>query len=346
MPRVGSTPTLGICFVLLFTPERTLRFRLIFRMSSMSDELDRCSRTLLQDALAVGDEEQLAIVFDERTDLIDSLERVAEESPFVYELVMIPSDRSHSSPIPDALESLKRVDAVVAPTTYSISHSPETTEAREQAGTRFLTLPGITEEVYRKIGRADAAEIDVFNDELYQQVQDAEQVTITTSSGTDVELRLDPERDWHRDGLSASAPGALSNAPAGEVFVAPLENGAEGRIVIDRWEHLTGEHEAFLDVSGGRIISHNEAARPLIEHLQDAGPSGFVVAELGLGTNRSHEEPIGNILHDEKIYGTCHIAFGMNTSMGGENESSVHEDVVLLEPEITVDGVPLTFPGS
>lgn len=312
----------------------------------MSDELNRCSRKLLQEALAIEEGEQLGIVYDDRTDLVESLVQVAEEGEYPYELISISSDRSHSSPIPGALDSLKQVDAVVAPTAYSISHSPETTEARDEAGTRFLTLPGITEEIYRKIGRADAEEIDAFNDDLHQQVADAEQVSISTPSGTDLDLRLDPEREWHRDGLSARAPGSLSNAPAGEVFVAPLENGAEGRIVIDRWEHLTTEHEAFLDVSGGRIISHNEAAQPLIERLQDAGPSGFVVAELGIGTNRSHEEPIGNILHDEKIYGTCHIAFGMNTSMGGENESSVHEDVVLLEPEVTVDGSPVTFPAS
>ncbi len=310
----------------------------------MSDELDRCSRKLLQDVLGLKKDEQLGIVYDDHTKLIESLNRVAEEEGYACERVAISSDRSHSSPIPDALESLKRVDAVVAPTTYSISHAPETTSAREEAGTRFVTLPGITEEVYRKIGRADVDEIDAFNDELYEQVADATQVSIKTPSGTEVEIRLDPERDWHRDGFTAREPGSLANAPAGEVFVAPLENGAEGRIVIDRWEHLTSGHEAFLDVSGGRIISHNEAARPLIERLQEAGPSGFVIAELGIGTNRSHEQPIGNILHDEKIYGTCHIAFGMNTSMGGENESSVHQDVVLVEPELEVDGVAFSFP--
>ncbi len=311
----------------------------------MTDTLDDCSRKLLDDVLGVGGQEELGIVVEQETKITRSLKRVAEEEDLSHEVISISTNRSHSAPIPEAKEALQRMDAVVAPTKHSISHSPETTEARETAGTRFLTLPGITEEIYRKIGRADAEEIDAFNEALYSQVDGAEEVHVTTPSGTDLDVRLNPsDRDWHRDGLKVNEPGQLANAPAGEVFTAPMENGADGRVVIDRWERIVPEHEAVLELSGGRIISYNEAAEPLIETLQEAGPSGFVIAELGIGTNRSHDAPIGNILHDEKIYGTCHIAFGMNTSMGGQNESGVHQDVVLQEPDIRVDGTSVEFP--
>jgi len=312
----------------------------------MEDELIACSKKLLGPVLGLQEDDELGIVFDHRSDMVASLESVACDGAFSHRMLEIPRDRDHSSPVPDVAEELQACDAVVAPTEHSISHAPETTAARQEAGTRFLTLPGITEEIYRKIGDADVEEIDRLNEELHEQVRDAQLVTVSTPSGTNVTVTLDPsERSWHLDGMTVHESGGLANAPAGEIFVAPLENGANGRIVIDRWREISPEDGAWIELDGGTIVEHNDAASPLISTLEAAGPSGLVIAELGIGTNRSHERPIGNILHDEKIYGTCHIAFGMNTSMGGVNESSVHQDVVLENPDLSADGRPVTFPG-
>jgi leucyl aminopeptidase (aminopeptidase T) len=54
---------------------------------------------------------------------------------------------------------------------------------------------------------------------------------------------------------------------------------------------------------------------------------------------------VGNILYDEKIAGTVHLAFGMNTSLGGKNACGAHEDVVLLKPTVLVDDRPLLERG-
>jgi leucyl aminopeptidase (aminopeptidase T) len=48
-------------------------------------------------------------------------------------------------------------------------------------------------------------------------------------------------------------------------------------------------------------------------------------------------------LHDEKIYGTCHIAFGNNISFGGRNKSEIHTDIILIKPTIMVDGTKLEW---
>ena len=69
------------------------------------------------------------------------------------------------------------------------------------------------------------------------------------------------------------------------------------------------------------------------------------MAELGIGTN---EEAIvtGNILEDEKILGTAHVAFGASAAIGGTVQVPVHLDCVVLEPTVEVDGRPLVDAGE
>jgi len=60
------------------------------------------------------------------------------------------------------------------------------------------------------------------------------------------------------------------------------------------------------------------------------------VAELGLGTNPA-AEIIGTVLEDEKVYGTCHVAFGDNHGFGGTIECDSHLDGIVLEPDVYLD---------
>ncbi len=53
----------------------------------------------------------------------------------------------------------------------------------------------------------------------------------------------------------------------------------------------------------------------------------------------------GNLLEDEKILGTCHVAFGASAAIGGTVQVPVHLDCVVLEPDLSVDGQPLVRAG-
>ncbi len=70
-----------------------------------------------------------------------------------------------------------------------------------------------------------------------------------------------------------------------------------------------------------------------------------MIAELGIGTNRG-ATLTGNILEDEKVFGTVHIAFRTSTSIGGSNLSSVHIDGMLLQPTVELDGHLLIRDGG
>ena len=83
-----------------------------------------------------------------------------------------------------------------------------------------------------------------------------------------------------------------------------------------------------LTIEDGHLVDATGAeGAKLMELLTVHGPDGTNVAELGIGTN---EKAIltGNILEDEKIFGTAHVAFGASAAIGGNIQVPVHLDVV------------------
>ena len=65
-------------------------------------------------------------------------------------------------------------------------------------------------------------------------------------------------------------------------------------------------------------------------------PDAYTLGELGIGTN-PRARLIGNILADEKVYGTAHIAFGSNATFGGTVQAGVHIGGVILSPRVYFD---------
>lgn len=68
------------------------------------------------------------------------------------------------------------------------------------------------------------------------------------------------------------------------------------------------------------------------------------MCELGIGTNHC-AILTGNILEDEKLNGSVHIAFGTNTSFGGLNKADCHCDGVILKPTLYIDDLLILKDG-
>jgi leucyl aminopeptidase (aminopeptidase T) len=71
--------------------------------------------------------------------------------------------------------------------------------------------------------------------------------------------------------------------------------------------------------------------------LRAAGEQGTNLAELGVGTNEQ-ATLTGNVLEDEKILGTVHVAFGASAGIGGTVSVPVHLDSVVLQPTLDIGG--------
>ena len=162
---------------------------------------------------------------------------------------------------------------------------------------------------------------------------------ITCANGSDLRLGL-VDRTAIVDAGALNMRGAFGNIPCGEAFIAPLEGTAEGTLVVDGSIAAIGRlaEPVELTVRDGHLVeaSGAEGAR-LMELLTEHGADGTNVAELGIGTNEC-AILTGNILEDEKILGTAHVAFGASAAIGGTVQVPVHLDCVVLRPTVEIDG--------
>jgi leucyl aminopeptidase (aminopeptidase T) len=115
--------------------------------------------------------------------------------------------------------------------------------------------------------------------------------------------------------------------------------GGEGRLVPASLAPLgISDEPATLTVSGGLIVAGEGGLAPeYFRRLQAHGDAGRNLAELGVGTN-DHAILTGNVLEDEKILGTVHIAFGASAGIGGTVSVPIHLDAVVLDATLEVDG--------
>jgi leucyl aminopeptidase (aminopeptidase T) len=159
---------------------------------------------------------------------------------------------------------------------------------------------------------------------------------VTCPRGTDLTLDLSGRRGISDDGELTQA-GAFGNLPCGEGFIAPLTG--DGTIVAASLAPLgLSDPPATLTMRGGQIVDANDGLGPAyIERLRAHGDKGTNLAELGVGTN-DRAILTGNVLEDEKILGTVHIAFGASAGIGGTVSVPIHLDVVVLDATLTVDG--------
>ena len=156
--------------------------------------------------------------------------------------------------------------------------------------------------------------------------------------GTDLTLGIDG-----REGVISAG---FRNMPDGEVFYSPVEDTAEGVIEYAEFPAVYLGHDvvgARLVFREGKVVEATadegeEFLRSVLATDEGAGRLG----ELGLGCNPRITRFTRNVLFDEKIDGTIHLAVGASyTHNGGKNESSVHWDMVKdLRPggELYVDG--------
>ncbi|OGO31012.1 MAG: hypothetical protein A2136_02735 [Chloroflexi bacterium RBG_16_54_11] len=184
---------------------------------------------------------------------------------------------------------------------------------------------------------------DTALDELQAQVANSlvnvDQVHITTPLGTDLYLSI-TGRPVHQD---------KDGLPFGEVYVAPLEESALGVAVIDR-AFIRGKQveQLRLTFENGRV-THIDApdapsVRLLVELLDASSGDKDRIAELGIGLNPGIRELTGDIMLDEKLCGSVHIAIGMNDRFGGQNHSNLHLDLVMSQPTLWLDGELMRLP--
>lgn len=171
---------------------------------------------------------------------------------------------------------------------------------------------------------------------LIERIERSEVIHITSPMGTDLYLRRG-DRKAHADDGRLQQYG---NLPCGEVYFAPLEDSASGRAVYDVIFHQ-GVRILGLEIQFEEGVAVPITAQENFDYFMevwgqhDAGRARL--GEMGIGLNAAVRRPTGFLLTDEKIMGTVHLALGDSSFIGGTNRSTLHWDMVVLQPTVTLD---------
>ncbi len=308
-------------------------------MNNLTDALSG-ARVAVKQCLGVRAGESVLVVTDSVCQPVGEAlcTAASEEGADALLLLMRPRAVHGEEPPEPVAKAMQAAAVCFMPTSRSLSHTVARREATA-AGARIASMPGITLEMLARTLAVDYEAIAALTEKVATVLDHGEEVRITSPAGTDLVLDISGRTALRDTGLY-TAPGSFGNLPAGEAYVAPIEGSATGRIVVDGSMAGVGllEEPLVIEVASGRVVDiAGRSAGALLELLNSAGEDARNVAELGIGTNPA-AKLVGNVLEDEKVLGTVHVALGANASFGGKVQVACHLDGVLLRPDLWVDG--------
>jgi aminopeptidase len=247
--------------------------------------------------------------------------------------IMKTRSRDGEEPTKRARELMLEADVVFAVTFYSITHTKTVRECIEM-GKRIASMPNLSEFSIKEGGlTADYEKVKEMTQKIFDLVKSSKKIRVIAKNGTNVEFSVEG-REWHRDDGWLNKKGSLGNLPAGEVFIAPLEESVNGKIVFDSFP-LT-KSKLTLEVRNGKAYETKNEVEEIEKVFSQLGEKARQIAEFGIGTNPK-AKIIGNTLEDEKVFGTCHFALGNNINFGGINDVPFHVDGIIEKPTIIAD---------
>ena len=309
--------------------------------------LDDSSKIAVEVAMGLKSNEIALIICDENSRKIGyvllNAAKIAKEAI----LIEMKERESNGEEPPELVaNALLHCDVALIPTTKSMSH----TKARKAAcdkGVRIATLPGITEDMMERALDVDYKEMELLSNKFTDLLTHSKNIEINTELGTNLRFSID-ERQGHSDTGICHNPGDFSNLPAGESYIAPVEGTSSGTLIIDGSLACYGllKNPLKIKIEDGFIKDlEGDGADFLKEVYNKYGISAWNVAELGIGTNPK-ATITGNVLEDEKVRGTIHIAFGDNISFGGTVSVDSHLDGVIMKPTLILDGKVIIKEGK
>lgn len=278
----------------------------------------------------------------------------------VFQIVVPTGNRwMESQTIIDAWKSADLVIGMLQSTDTHWIYSDAHNEALD-AGTRTLMIEE-PEDILRRLFPDEQVRA---RGEAGAKILDAgSRLRITSDAGTDLSLSNAGRKGAYQYGVAAE-PGRWDHWPSGMVSTAPLEESAEGVLVIDDGDILLPlgryvQSPVRITFRGGKAISMEGGADAwlLRDFFEAAGDErAYQLSHIGWGTEHRaqwitlalrHWEG-GGIMDTESYYGNMLIAFGSNffRNLGGENRVPFHFDIPTRNHSFWVDDVQVVERGT
>lgn len=228
------------------------------------------------------------------------------------------------------------VDCVIALSNFSTSHTRFRDFLTRICKCRYASMPLFDVSMLEGAMNIDWKNLARRTRAIAKTVHSAESIRLKTPNGTKLTFSKRGRKAVSDTGL-LTRPGSFSNLPAGEVYVAPVEGTAHGRLVLEWAPTKQLSSPVTLEIKDGFVqeISGDDLYADSLRQKLDERKENSNIAEFGIGTNEAAKRP-DNILESEKILGTVHIALGDNSSFGGNVKTPFHQDFIFFRPTVTL----------
>ncbi|HAJ33011.1 MAG TPA: hypothetical protein DCK79_06530 [Candidatus Atribacteria bacterium] len=297
---------------------------------------------ILRKNLGVKSGEIVSIITD--TEMLETAELIRKACTYLKIepnfIVMAPSRFRGEEPPARVALMMENSEVAIIVTKFSLSHTYARLNATKK-GVRMASMGSVTLDMFQYGLSADYDLIAKRTRRLSKYLEIGSVVEINSTVGTNLRLDIANRKPGAPDDGLYIKPAQWGNLPAGEAYIAPIENSVSGMLVADGTIAPIGllSEQVIIEIDKGRItkISGGKEARKFDDFLRSVDDSNaYIVAELGIGTN-NESRLIGKMIEDEKMLGTVHIGFGMNIDFGGNNKSKTHNDVLILAPTVAID---------
>lgn len=126
------------------------------------------------------------------------------------------------------------------------------------------------------------------------------------------------------------------NIPDGEIYTAPVKNSVNGKITYNAPTMYNGLRfdNVCLEFENGKIVNATSSNTEALNQILNTDEGARFIGEFAIGVNPYVNQPMLDILFDEKISGSIHFTPGSSYQDAyNGNESAVHWDLVLIQTE-------------
>ena len=201
-------------------------------MKDLERGLLRASRTAIDNCLGIKPGEKVVVVTDEPCRVVGvSIWTALRKKNDVILIEILPREIHGEEPPSVVADALSKCDVFIMPTSRSLTHTQARINANKR-GARGATMPGITVDMMLRTLNADYHRIEFLTKKVGKRLSKARRAYVESDSGTKLEMTLSRRPACLDTGI-VKKKGGFTNLPAGEAYIAPLEDGSNGQIVVD-----------------------------------------------------------------------------------------------------------------
>jgi leucyl aminopeptidase (aminopeptidase T) len=326
-------------------------------------DLSKTAHLIIHKLLAVKPDEEVLLIADTETnmEMVYSLAAAAKSIGCEYTIAVMPSRTGQPhllNVIPRAVaKAFEGADVAIGLTRTSFGPSLAPIQSElvfEKKTLRYYSM-ALRDPVSMTRGGA-LTDYDALREsaaKLKQIFEAGLRLTIRTELGTDFSAEIPKPEDSLQfagpfvrveDGW-ADIPGQEAAFPDGEVFFAPREYSAQGRLIIDGPIEYVGIPREPIEViiKKGKILEvigrsvEARKLRALLNSIEDAD----VIGEVAVGINPDSLRD-GSAQEEKKALGNCHIGFGIARGFPGtwmaKHRTLIHSDMNIRDVKVAIDG--------